>query len=318
MDDIVAQLRRLGMSGYEAKAYIALVSAGQPLNGYEVAKRSGVPRSTVYETLSKLVTRSAAFEVSGDGRSVEYLPLPPATLFGRLRDETEDAIDTLRPMFDKLGKPQGVHFTHALQSRAEILDRAQDLIASARSELALIIWPEELSDLDPTLRRAADNGVDITVVSFGEPEPDAVGRTFSHVFSSPEEALAGMGCRVLVVVADREQVVTGGLLHDAAWGVLTDDPAIAAVATMLVQFDVFVQHFVHQLDPKTVAAFRGLDDPQLAFLRGRTTLGPLVRQLADDDNDGTKANGAPARRRAPVLGVKTTLGTTARRDRSAR
>ena len=39
------------------------VAAGTPLNGYEVAKRSGVPRSTVYETLAKLVGRGAAYEV---------------------------------------------------------------------------------------------------------------------------------------------------------------------------------------------------------------------------------------------------------------
>src|SRR5262249_33872361 len=43
----IERLQELGMSGYEAKAYIALVAAGEPLNGYEVAKRSGVPRSTV-------------------------------------------------------------------------------------------------------------------------------------------------------------------------------------------------------------------------------------------------------------------------------
>ena len=48
---------------HEAKAYVALVAAGGPLNGYEAAKRSGVPRSTVYETLAKLVARGAAFEV---------------------------------------------------------------------------------------------------------------------------------------------------------------------------------------------------------------------------------------------------------------
>ncbi len=56
---VIEELQHLGMSGYEAKAYVALVAAGTPLNGYEVAKHSGVPRSTVYETLGKLVGRGA-------------------------------------------------------------------------------------------------------------------------------------------------------------------------------------------------------------------------------------------------------------------
>ena len=47
IEETLAQLQRVGIPGYEAKAYIALLQAGQPMNGYEVAKASGVPRSTV-------------------------------------------------------------------------------------------------------------------------------------------------------------------------------------------------------------------------------------------------------------------------------
>ena len=79
---MVEELQRLGMSGYEAKAYVALVAAGGPLNGYEVAKRSGVPRSTVYETLAKLVGRGAAYEVRAGEDGVGYISLPPSALLG--------------------------------------------------------------------------------------------------------------------------------------------------------------------------------------------------------------------------------------------
>src|SRR5690606_27714521 len=84
-ETVIAELQSLGMSGYEAKAYLALVAAGGPLNGYEVAKRSGVPRSTVYETLSKLVARGAAYEVRAGGDGVSYLALPPNSLLDRMR-----------------------------------------------------------------------------------------------------------------------------------------------------------------------------------------------------------------------------------------
>src|SRR5665647_693368 len=84
---VVERLQQLGMSGYEAKAYVALISADRPVNGYEVAKRSGVPRSTVYETLSKLVARGAAYEVKGPESSTDYLPLPPAHLLDRMQRE---------------------------------------------------------------------------------------------------------------------------------------------------------------------------------------------------------------------------------------
>jgi hypothetical protein len=80
---VIEELQHLGMSGYEAKAYVALVAAGSPLNGYEVAKHSGVPRSTVYETLGKLVGRGAAYEVRAGEASVGYISLPPNALLDR-------------------------------------------------------------------------------------------------------------------------------------------------------------------------------------------------------------------------------------------
>jgi transposase len=83
---VISELQRLGMSGYEAKAYVALVAAGSPLNGYEVAKRSGVPRSTVYETLAKLVGRGAAYEVrAGGGRGGGNSRARPASATSRCR-----------------------------------------------------------------------------------------------------------------------------------------------------------------------------------------------------------------------------------------
>lgn len=49
-------LEELGFSSNEAKVYSTL-SAHKMLNGYEVAKFSGVARSLVYEVLNRLVAR---------------------------------------------------------------------------------------------------------------------------------------------------------------------------------------------------------------------------------------------------------------------
>jgi len=49
----LAQLQQLGLSGYEGKAYLSLLAAPEALNGYELAKASGVPRSTVYEVIDE-------------------------------------------------------------------------------------------------------------------------------------------------------------------------------------------------------------------------------------------------------------------------
>jgi sugar-specific transcriptional regulator TrmB len=284
------------MSGYEAKAYLALVSAGHPLNGYEVAKMSGVPRSTVYETLSKLVARSAAFEVrTDDSFNVAYVPLPPSTLFGRVRDETEDAIEKLRGMLPKLAVRPSVHFTHSLPSRSDVLGRCQDLVATARSDLLLLVWPEEYELLEPSLRRADKDGVDISLVLLGS-ESEVVGRAIEHIFASGPEVMGDLGCRLVVLVSDREAVVVAGMLEDEAWGVFTDDPAVVMLAAEFIVFDMTVQNFVQFVGPVKLAEWHKTKEIDLSFLRTRSTPASLLRRLSVDEQPSNRAKPPPRTR----------------------
>src|SRR6266567_3940443 len=127
VDGVIAQLRDLGMSGYEAKAYVALVSGGRPLNGYEVAKFSGVPRSTVYETLAKLVGRGAAYEVKGAENATDYLPLPAASLLGRMRREFDASVEKLEVALGSVAAPPEAHLIHNLAGRVALMARAADV-----------------------------------------------------------------------------------------------------------------------------------------------------------------------------------------------
>jgi sugar-specific transcriptional regulator TrmB len=273
VDDIVEQLGRLGIPRYESKAYIALVRAGRPLNGYEVAKLSGVPRSTVYETLSKLVNRAFASEITEKDLPVSYLAMPPSVLFGRLRDQTDDAIENLRPLFAKLAAPPAVHFTQTLRSRNEVLDRCLDLTASATSELLTFLWPQEADTLGAALARADRKGVNIGTVLFGS-AITAVGESIQHVFGDPEDVQKQLGCRLMVLAADGQHAVVAGLLEDEAWGIFTDDPSTVALATEFVVFDMFVQHVFRQLGPQRVRELEK-GSPAQKFM----TAGPRVATL---------------------------------------
>jgi len=56
MPTLVRRLVDIGLIEYEARATMALLRLGRA-SGYQVAKESGVLRSTVYEVLAKLGTR---------------------------------------------------------------------------------------------------------------------------------------------------------------------------------------------------------------------------------------------------------------------
>ena len=292
---VIDELGRLGMSGYEAKAYVALVAAGTPLNGYEVAKRSGVPRSTVYETLGKLVTRGAAYEVHAGDASVGYLSLPPAALLERMRREFDASMDTLGAELPRLAAPPEVRIVHNLTDRDSLLARAEDVAGAARNDLFLSGWPAELEPLKAPARRAEDDGVDVSVVSFGE-DPEPVGHTTVHRFSAPEVVLENLGCRLLVVAADREQAVIGGVVGDDAWGVFTDDPAVVLVAVEYVRHDIAMHLIAEKLAPEDFETFWA-NDPAVQRLRADHGIPAALLKLGGGPHGGPRGATAPSRRR---------------------
>ena len=312
VEKAVEHLQQLGLSGYEAKAYVALVAASRPLNGYEVAKRSGVPRSTVYETLAKLVARKAAYEVRDEDDGASYLPLPPMSLLDRMTRDFTETVTTLQDVLPSLAEPPDVHLIHNLTGRDAMMSRALDLVSAARRELFLSVFPEEYDvSLKSLAAQAVDNGVDVSVMLFG-PEDQPVGHTYIHTMSPPDVVLENLGCRLLVVVADRQQALIAGFVGDEAWGVYTDNPAVVLVAVEYVRHDMAMQILVERLNPDRVREFwdtdpelvrlradRGLPAAVLRRVAGGGAAGPVrVSPRTDPEGDATGVNGSAVTRRS--------------------
>ena len=240
LDHALDLLKSVGMSGYEAKAYTTLLGAGIALNGYEVAKRSGVPRSTVYETLAKLVVRGAAFEVKSPANGVSYVALPSDALIGRLERDMSDTIGGLATALPAIAASSSARVVEHLQGRDQVLGRANEVIEAARTVLFVSLWPDEFDRLAPALEAATDRGVDAWTITFGHVDPPS-GRSFVHHFSEPEVVLDRLGCRIFTVVADRDAVLIGGIDGDEFWGMWSDDAAVALVAAEYVRHDMALQ-----------------------------------------------------------------------------
>jgi sugar-specific transcriptional regulator TrmB len=278
IEHVVELLKATGMSGYEAKAYVALVRAGEPLNGYEVAKASGVPRSTVYETLAKLVARGAAFEVKAPANGMAYLALPAETLVGRLRRDLATTIDDLAATLPSLAAPSNTHLVQHVHGHDGVMERAVDVIDAAHTSLFLSIWPDELSMVLPAIQRAVDRGVDVIGIIFGE-APDEVARLahlHRHQYSTPDVVLSRLGYRVFAVVADRDAVLIGGADDRGSWGMWSDDPAVVLVAAEYVRHDIALQVIVDRVGGSELERV-WTSDPELEYLRSTAGVPDSVR-----------------------------------------
>lgn len=245
-DRALELLKDAGLSGYEAKAYLALLAAREPMNGYEVAKASGVPRSTVYETLGKLVARGAAFEVAGESENVAYVPLPSDALIGRLRRQTNETIVGLENTLPSIGKVLAARVVQHLTGRDEVVTRAIDVIESARRTLWLSIWPQEADAFVAAVDAAVARGVDVFTIAYGD--ITIAGRVFAHSYSSPEVVRERLECRLSIIVADHEQATIGGVTSDAVWGMWSDDRAVALLAAEHVRHDIALQLTAEHLE----------------------------------------------------------------------
>ena len=141
-------LKAVGLSEYEAKAYIALLTHGAPMNGYEVAKASGVPRSTIYEVLGKLVARGAATQALGVGRAAEsYVAMHIDGFIDGYRTRFGETLDGLAETLPRVARKGRSQLVQSLSGRELIVGRMTDVMEKARSFLWLSIWPEIADDL---------------------------------------------------------------------------------------------------------------------------------------------------------------------------
>jgi sugar-specific transcriptional regulator TrmB len=77
MDKNYKELQMLGFSQYEIQVH-TVVLKDFPITGYEISKRSGVPRSIIYEVLAKLLKKGAVY--SAPLVPLIYVPLPAKEL----------------------------------------------------------------------------------------------------------------------------------------------------------------------------------------------------------------------------------------------
>jgi HTH-type transcriptional regulator, sugar sensing transcriptional regulator len=82
MEEIYKELQRLGFSQYEIQVYTEVLK-NFPITGYEISKRSDVPRAMIYEVVAKLLKKGAVYTATLV--PLTYVPLPAKELINRLR-----------------------------------------------------------------------------------------------------------------------------------------------------------------------------------------------------------------------------------------
>jgi sugar-specific transcriptional regulator TrmB len=204
MADLVEQLGKTGFTEYEAKVYVALQRVS-PATGYQLAKESGVPRSTIYEVLGKLIARGAVVTQSF-GDMVRYAPVPPDLLLDRMRHEFEDTLDELAQGFKHATvTPVAPGQTWNIAGRENILAQAREMIDRAQNEIAVAVGDDDqLDDVINWLQQAKTRKVGVTIIS---PVPHAASNLTVVVHPQGEHLRRALGHGLTLVIDGREALI---------------------------------------------------------------------------------------------------------------
>lgn len=245
-------LTQIGFTEYEAKVYLTLLHEN-PATGYHLSKKSGVPRSMVYETLGRLSARGAALE-SVEGRVTFYTPLPPDLLMDRYEDEQQRMTENLREGLQKLYEVTDEDKVWSITGLQPTLAYASRMIAEAQQEVHLVLADDDLEVLSEDIAAAHNKGVSISTLLTGKADLN-FGRVAYH---PPLESELQELTNTLVVVSDNHQALIASKSEIGTTTTITGNHNLVLMARQFVWMELFAQRvlakmgreFLDQLEPE--------------------------------------------------------------------
>lgn len=199
MNDLIEILRKLGMTDYEAKTFVAITKAGSG-TATDIHVLSGIPRSAVYGVLTKLKEKGI-IEIQ-HAKPMKYRVVSPATAFEKLKEDYEVESQKALEMLDN------IYQTHEVDLKEEIVwtingvinvnDRMIEMIENAKSEIIFAAsYPSfhkimdaypVLEKLKLALRNRLDQGIKVKITGSTQHDADTIAevltgaevRVYSH------------------------------------------------------------------------------------------------------------------------------------------
>jgi hypothetical protein len=255
MADVTALLQQLGFSEYEARAYLALLQRS-PLNGYELAKVSGLPRAN--EERGAVVR----LEMPSGAR---YAPVAPTELTQRIASRFQDVLSAAQQALEDVAAPGDTVYVWNIQGYAALLDHAHTLIDATQERLLVAIGRQEASALAEDLVQAEARGVAVTTLCLDECPVECGGCRGTICRSC---AAVSTGQRWLVLVSDHSEALASEIgLHDDALAVRTRQQLQVDLASWYIQHSMALTAVLSDLSkrqdqvlkPETRAILRSID-----------------------------------------------------------
>lgn len=193
--DMIELLMQFYLTRQEASIYATLLSEGD-LNGYEVAKITGISRSNTYTTLAALVEKGGACII--EGPATRYMPVPIEEFCdNKIRKLRETKQDLLKNIPQKREETEG-YIT--IKGQDHILNKMRNMISGAKERVYLSVSKQILEAILPEIEDAVRKNIKIVLITN---EPFHLQGTTVHFIDKSQQQIR--------LIADSANVLTGDI-----------------------------------------------------------------------------------------------------------
>ncbi len=244
MRKAISQFMSLGLSEYEARAYLALLK-DYPCTAYELAKYSGIPTSKIYEVIKKLLINGLV-NVIADNNKQRYIPIGLNDFINKQKNKFESSLRNIeRSLSDFLYCSEDLT-TWNIIDYDFLIEKAKTLIDKSINTLLISIWKDEFLMLEETIRNAEKRGVRVAILHFGNAGLK-IGKIYHHPVD--DTVYNERKSRCLTIVSDSREALTGTILKfgnvEGAW---SRNRGFITIAEEFIKHDIYIMKIIRRFD----------------------------------------------------------------------
>jgi HTH-type transcriptional regulator, sugar sensing transcriptional regulator len=157
-------LGKVGLTQYEARAYIALVARGVG-DAATLATAAGIPRTSAYKVLESLAEKGYAKPTGG--KPILFRPTPPLDVAESLKGAIQEVFEQLAQLHRVVAEHGEPQLVYLLSGRDKVVAKIGELLdQSTRTFILTTRQVAELrDDLGKKIAHAVKRGVQVTFVT---------------------------------------------------------------------------------------------------------------------------------------------------------
>ncbi|MGN7312447.1 TrmB family transcriptional regulator [Alkalicoccobacillus gibsonii] len=223
-------LQKFGFTQYESQVYSSLITVNQALDASTIVKRSGVPRTKVYEVINRLVDKGILLETTVEKKR-QYAALPLDAMIEKLQTDFESSIEELKKV--EVEEMELDNRVWTLKDHQSISSLIKDLVEAANNSIVVSMWAEDLELYLPILETKYKQDLKIVIQVIGNisttiPTTSTLIPNENHELLEPSQ---------LIIIDETEMLFAG--VEEHGWqAILTKSPPLVKYFTDSIYHDI--------------------------------------------------------------------------------